>query len=205
MGDLRFGSHSNCSPKAAGTASFGRLAWVGPGGPLWSLSRESGLQVAPGEHSACGKGADALVALQTRIHELGFSLPAFPLTQASQYGAAVVASAAEGLGHVDPYPVHAGIQIWPEIPLMLTHSAPAAQRCCPCTGRKAHRAGAGYTWGPHEDGELQSQLPPVPLQHHIPNWPHMCWQLAVQLHGSAGRGPGVGGGMGIGVPLATVG
>ena len=43
---------------------------------------------------------------------------------------------------------------------------------------------------------MQEQPPPLPLQHVIPNWPHICRQLGVQSHGSGGRLPGVFGGSG---------
>lgn len=64
------------------------------------------------------------------------------------------------------------------------------------------RTGCGLHCG-HESGGMHAQLPPVPSQQRMPKALHVAEHDAEQLHGSSGRGPGVGGGTG-GATLALM-
>ena len=57
------------------------------------------------------------------------------------------------------------------------------------------RTGCGLHCG-HESGGMHAQFPPVPSQQRMPKALQVAEHDAEQLHGSSGRGPGVGGGTG---------
>ena len=66
----------------------------------------------------------------------------------------------------------------------------------------ARSQSTGSCFGAHCGQPLSQEHPLPPPQHSSPICPHIERQERLQLHGSAGLPPGVGGGIGAGLPLA---
>lgn len=93
---------------------------------------------------------------------------------------------------MEPSPLQGGMHIDPGTPVIVTHWHPGVD----CTqGSYGDFGGLGLHCG-QDEGLEQSQFPPFPLQHHIPNCLHMAEHVDVHSHGRSGLGPGVGGGIG---------